>query len=63
MKHLTFYVIDDVLTFRLSDGRQGSEPLKLLNESVITCCVRLRRQLGLNDKVQFENIALGIKTK
>ena len=56
MNHLTFYVIDDVLTFRLSDGRQGAEPLKLLNETVISCCARLRRQLGLSYKVQFENI-------
>jgi hypothetical protein len=56
MKHLVFYVKNDILTFRLSDGRQGSEPLKLLNETVITCCARLKRQLGLDDKVQFENI-------
>jgi hypothetical protein len=56
MKHLVFYVNNDILTFRLSDGQQGSEPLKLLNETVITCYARLRRQLGLDDRVQFENI-------
>ena len=56
--HVFFYVTkENILTFRTSDGRQGSEPLNLQKESVIECITRLRKQLQLSDTVQFECVS------
>jgi len=45
--HLVYYINNQVLNFRVSDGRTGAEPLALRNETEQECIVRLRGQLGL----------------
>lgn len=54
--HFAYYTLNGVLTFRTRDGRTGSEPLALKNETVGQCVNRLAEQLGLDETCTFEEL-------
>ena len=53
--HFVYYVRYQVLHFRISDGRTGSEP-PIFGETSLECLDRLKVQLGLPDSCTFEYI-------
>lgn len=52
--HLVYYVKNKILTFRISDGRTGVEPL--FTETIPDCIERLKIQLGLLKSSTIERI-------